>query len=127
MPCLKKKLLLITFILYLPCFADIDPYKEGQILYSQKGCNGCHGIVGEGMLSYPKLINRQKYLLVKKLKFYRGKKGVMNQTAQIMIPFAQNLSDEEISYLTVYLSQYKEDANAPKYDIEFESWGDGGS
>lgn len=122
-----KKKLLLSLLLLTQSFADTDPYKEGEILYSQKGCNGCHGISGEGMQSYPKLANRQKYLLVQKLKFYRGKKGVMNQTAQIMIPFAENLTDEEISYLTTYLSEYKEDANAPKYDIEYEAWGDGGS
>lgn len=120
-------LLSLLLLFELSCFADIDPYKEGQILYSQKGCNGCHGVAGEGMNTYPKLANKQKYILVKKLKFYRGKKGVMNQTAQIMIPFAESLSDEEISYLTTYLSEYMEDANAPKYEIEFESWGDGGS
>ncbi len=116
-------------ILFLPllCLAETDPYSQGEILYSQKGCNGCHGIYGEGMLSYPKLVNRPKYLLVKKLKFYRGKKGVMDQTAQIMIPFAEQLSDEEISFLTTYLSEHKEDADAPKYDIKYESWGDGGS
>lgn len=107
-------------------FADIDPYKQGEVLYSQKGCNGCHGIHGEGVLSYPILMNKPKYKLVKKLKFYRSKKGVMDQTAQMMIPFAQ-LSDEEISYITTYLSEYTEDLNAPKYDIEYESHGDGGS
>lgn len=109
------------------CFADIDPYREGEILYSQKGCNGCHGIAGEGMGTYPRLANKQKYILVKKLKFYRGKKGVMNQTAQIMIPFAENLNDSEISYLTTYLSEYTKNEDAPKYDIEYQSWGDGGS
>ena len=82
---------------------------------------------GEGLNTYPVLMNKQKYLLVQKLKFYRGKRGVMNQTAQIMIPFAEYLNDTEISYLTTFLSEYKEDANAPKYDIEYESWGDGGS
>lgn len=51
----------------------------------------------------------------------------MDQTAQIMIPFAEQLSDEEISFLTTYLSEHKEDADAPKYDIKYESWGDGGS
>lgn len=123
-----KKILLILILLSPLCsFAESDPYVQGEILYSQKGCNGCHGIAGEGMHTYPKLANRAKYILVKKLKFYRGKQGVMNQTAQIMIPFAENLSDEEISYLTTFLSEYKEDANAPKYEMEFESWGDGGS
>jgi len=124
---MNKKLLFFSLLLCLDSYADIDPYKQGEILYSQKGCNGCHGVQGEGMHTYPKLANRQKYLLVKKLKFYRGKKGVMNQTAQIMIPFAENLSDEEISYLTTYLSEFKADKNAPRYELPYESWGDGGS
>jgi len=123
---LKTSLFLIL-LLHIDLYAQIDNYTQGEILYSQKGCNGCHGIHGEGMHEYPVLMNKPKWYLVKKMKFYRGKTGVMNQTAQIMIPFAQNLNDEEISYLTYYLSQYKEDVNAPKYDIEYESWGDGGS
>jgi len=124
---MKKKLLILCLITGFHLHADVDMYKEGEILYSQKGCNGCHGIHGEGMHQYPVIMNKPKWYLVKKMKFYRGKKGVMNQTAQIMIPFAENLSDDEISYLTYYLSQYKEDIDAPKYDIEYESWGDGGS
>lgn len=122
-----KNLLFLFSISLMSLHADIDTYKEGEILYSQKGCNGCHGIHGEGMHEYPVIMNKPKWYLVKKMKFYRGKKGVMNQTAQIMIPFAENLNDDEISYLTYYLSQYKEDLDAPKYDIEYESWGDGGS
>lgn len=124
---MSKLLLTLALISTLSLAKQIDPYIQGEILYSQKGCNGCHGIHGEGMHEYPVLMNKQKFLLVKKMKFYRAKKGVMNQTAQIMIPFAENLNDEEISYLTTFLSQFKEDANAPKYDMEFEAWGDGGS
>lgn len=124
---MKTKILFLLLFAAVTSYAEIVPYKQGEILYSQKGCNGCHGVHGEGMQTYPKLANRQKYLLVKKLKFYRGKTGVMNQTAQIMIPFAENLSDDEINYLTTYLSKYKADDNAAKYDIEYESWGDGGS
>ena len=124
---MPKILLLLLLISSFSYAKKIDTYKEGEILYSSKGCNGCHGMHGEGLNTYPVLMNKQKYLLVQKLKFYRVKKGVMNQTAQIMIPFAEYLSDTEISYLTTFLSEYKEDANAPKYDIEYESWGDGGS
>lgn len=124
---MNKNLLFLIFLAFSSSHAETNPYKQGEILYSQKGCNGCHGIHGEGMHLYPVLMNKPKYLLVQKMKFYRGKKGVMNQTAQIMIPFAENLSDEEISYLTTYLSEFKEDANAPKYEMEYESWGDGGS
>lgn len=124
---MNKNILFLILLTLSSSHAEIDPYKQGEILYSQKGCNGCHGIHGEGMHLYPVLMNKPKYLLVQKMKFYRGKKGVMNQTAQIMIPFAENLNDDEISYLTTYLSEFKEDANAPKYDMEYESWGDGGS
>ncbi len=124
---MNKNILFFTLFFALASFGEMSPYKKGEILYSQKGCNGCHGMHGEGMHEYPVLMNKPQYYLVKKMKFYRGKVGLMNQTAQIMIPFAENLNDEEISYLTTYLSQYKEDKNAPKYDIEYESWGDGGS
>ncbi len=117
----------LMFIFSSHLFAEVSDYKQGEILYAQKGCNGCHGIHGEGMHEYPLLMNKPKYLLVEKLKFYRGKIGFMNQTAQIMIPFAEKLSDEEISLLTTYLSAYKEDANEEQYDMEYESWGDGGS
>jgi len=124
---MSKVLTVLTLICTLALAEGIDPYVQGEILYAQKGCNGCHGIHGEGMHEYPVLMNKQKFLLVQKLKFYRNKKGVMNQTAQNMIPVAENLNDEEISYLTIYLSQYKEDLNSTTYDIEYQSWGDGGS
>jgi len=124
---MKISSLLLILISLLDSHADTKPYKQGEILYAQKGCNGCHGIHGEGLNTYAKLANKPKFFLVKKLKFYRGKTGVMNQTAQIMIPFAENLSDDEIDYLTTYLSEFSEDEGAPKYEIEYESWGDGGS
>lgn len=124
---MRTSSLLLLLILIINTRADIDPYKQGEILYSQKGCNGCHGIQGEGLNNYSKLANRPKFMLVKKLKFYRGKSGVMDQTAQIMIPFAESLSNDEIHYLTTYLSNFKEDKDAPRYEIEYESWGDGGS
>ena len=124
---MHKKLLFFSLLLCLDSCAEITAYKQGEILYSQKGCNGCHGVQGEGMHTYPRLANKPKYLLVQKLKFYRGKKGIMDQTAQIMIPFAENLSDDEISYLTTYLSEFKTDENAPRYELPYENWGDGGS
>ncbi len=126
---MSKPLFIIPLLClgFLSLNAEVNLYKEGELLYTQKGCNGCHGMHGEGMHTYPVLMNKAKYKLVKKLKFYRAKKGVMDQTAQIMIPFAENLSDEEISYITHYLANYVEDANAPKYQLEYESWGDGGS
>lgn len=124
---MNKNILFLALIFASLIHAEVNSYKKGEILYSQKGCNGCHGLHGEGIHRYPVLMNKPKYILVKKLKFYRGKKGVMNQTAQIMIPFAAKLSDDEISDLSTYLSEFKEDKDAPKYDIEYESWGDGGS
>lgn len=124
---MRKNMLLVALLPLLSLYGDASTYTKGEILYAQKGCNGCHGIYGEGLSNYPRIVHKPHYLLVKKLKFYRSKKGVMNQTAQIMIPFAENLSDSEINYLSVYLSQYKVDENAPKYEMPFETWGDGGS
>lgn len=124
---MRKILLLLALLALMPLQGDTDPYKEGEILYAQKGCNGCHGIYGEGLSNYPRIVHKPHYLLVKKLKFYRGKKGVMDQAAQIMIPFAENLSDSEINYLSVYLSSYRVEEDAPRYELQFETWGDGGS
>ncbi len=124
---MKKNMLLMALLPLLSLHGDGNAYKKGEILYAQKGCNGCHGVYGEGLSSYPRIVHKPHYLLVKKLKFYRAKTGVMNQTAQIMIPFAENLSDSEINNLSVYLSKYKANEDAPRYELPYETWGDGGS
>ena len=106
-------------------WAKSDNYDEGERLYFSKGCNGCHGIKGEGLHEYPALANRNKAILVGKLERFR--KGLSdNQQQEMMIGFAQGLSDAEIDALTTFLHEF-EDEQTEQYDMEFESWGDGGS
>jgi len=100
-------------------------YETGKQLYFAKGCNGCHGIKAEGMNEYPLLANRAKGYLANKIKRFR--QGLSdNQQQELMIGFARGLSDEEIDALTTYLNEF-EDEQTQRYDIPFESWGDGGS
>ena len=105
--------------------AEPTLYKTGESLYFEKGCNGCHGTKAEGMTGYPGLANRAKGFLTYKLKRFRDKLSD-NQQQEMMIPFAQGLSDAEIDALTTFLHEYI-DNQMERYDMEFETWGDGGS
>ena len=118
------KSLLFSIITTLSLTANND-YTEGKNLYFSKGCNGCHGVKAEGMTNYPFLANRAKGFLTHKLKTYR-KKEVTTQTAWLMVPFAEKLTDEEIDKLTTFLYEFKDEQNE-RYDIEFTTEGDGGS
>lgn len=114
-------LLLIPILL----FAKSERYETGKQLYFAKGCNGCHGVKGGGMNEYPPLANRPKEYLAKKLDRFR--KGLSdNQQQELMIGFARGLSDDEVDALTTFLSEFV-DEQTERYDIPFESWGDGGS
>jgi cytochrome c553 len=112
-------------LLYGLACADRNTYIYGETLYFSKGCNGCHGIKGEGLNQYPKLANVKKSDLIKKLEQFR--KGIStNQQQEMMIPFAQSLTDEEIDGLTTFLSEF-EDTQTESYNPSYETWGDGGS
>ncbi len=99
-------------------------YESGKKLYFSKGCNGCHGVTAGGMNQYPPLAYRRKAFLDNKLKEYRAKKA-STQLAQMMIPFAIMLKDQEINALTTFLSEYNEEATRQKSNFSIR--GDGGS
>ena len=117
--------MLLFFLLFMPLIAENSLYDEGKQLYFQKGCNGCHGIKAEGMTSYPALANRAKGFLTYKLERFRSKISD-TQIQEMMIPFAKGLSDAQINALTTFLNEFY-DVQTEKYDMEFETWGDGGS
>jgi len=119
------KYILALFLLVHGAWGQSDRYKQGEQLYFAKGCNGCHGIKGEGLHEYPALAGRQKQILAGKLEQFR--KGIsQNQQQELMIGFAQELHDDEIDALTTFLSTFK-DTQTERYEIPYESWGDGGS
>ena len=99
-------------------------YDDGKKLYFAKGCNGCHGVDAKGLAQYPGLAYRPQAFLNYKLQRYR-KKIADTQQAQLMIPFAQKLSDAQIEKLIVFLSQYHE--NESHQTTEGRIKGDGGS
>lgn len=104
--------------------ASNHSYDEGKKIYFAKGCNGCHGVDAKGLAQYPGLAYRPKAFLNYKLQRYR-KKIADNQQSQMMIPFAQELSDAQIQKLIVFLSQYHE--NESHQTTERSIKGDGGS
>lgn len=99
-------------------------YEAGKKLYFAKGCNGCHGTDAKGLAQYPGLAYRPKGFLNYKLQRYR-KKIADTQQAQLMIPFAQNLTDAQIKLLIIFLSQYHEDVSHGTMERTIK--GDGGS
>jgi len=102
-----------------------DLYDKGKTLYFQNGCNNCHGSRAEGTGNYPMLANRAKGFLAYKLSTFR--KGVADTPMQeMMIGFAQTLSDADIDAITTFLSDYH-DAQTERYDPGYQQWGDGGS
>jgi cytochrome c553 len=99
-------------------------YDQGKKLYFSKGCNGCHGITASGTHQYPALAYRRKPFLSTKLKEYRAKKA-STQLAQMMIPFALELTDAQIDALTTFLSEFNENKKSPSNSFNIR--GDGGS
>ena len=119
-----KKLTILFMIFTL--FTHADDYKDGETLYFQKGCNSCHGNSGAGMNTYPRVANYSKECLVKKLLHYKND-VIKRMQANLMIPFAKPLTQKDIELISFFLSTFKEDTEAERYDMEFENWGDGGS
>ncbi|MEA3521930.1 MAG: cytochrome c [Campylobacterota bacterium] len=115
----------ILFLLFTSLLSQSPLYEKGKGLYFEKGCNGCHGIKAEGMTNYPGLANRAKGFLAFKLKNYR--KGIVQtQAQQMMISFAEPLSDEDIEALASFLHGFV-DEQTEHYNPAYETWGDGGS
>lgn len=114
------------FILFLLLVLTLlaSPYDQGKKLYFSKGCNGCHGVNAKGLAQYPSLAYRPKPFLTYKLERFRKKIGDTQQS-QLMIPFAQQLTNKEINTLTTFLSTYHEEESRGKNENTVQ--GDGGS
>lgn len=68
-------------------------------------CMGCHGKTGHSTSRmYPSLAGRDAEYLVDAMKAYRdGRRS--GRRANIMVPFARNLSDQEIADIAAFYSQ----------------------
>ena len=103
-----------------------SPYEQGRELYMSKSCYSCHGNKADGMHNYPRLANRAKGFLTYKLERFRSKLAD-NQQQEMMVAYAVGLSDIEIDNLTLFLSEYKDEALGEEYDDSYQEHGDGGS
>ncbi|OIP53265.1 MAG: hypothetical protein AUK54_09440 [Helicobacteraceae bacterium CG2_30_36_10] len=109
-----KIVLLIAFYIVILCANEVQ-YKEGKHLYYDKSCSNCHGTEAEGSGEVPRLANRPKKYLIKKLKdFQNGKSNT--QTGQIMFSFARSLNQKDIDDISTYLFKLKEETS-DKYKI----------
>ena len=118
--------IVLFFIFTGSLFSEDIQYQKGEQIYFSHGCPNCHGLKAKGLHSYPSLANRSKWDLKRRLLKLRN--GIENnQQSLIMIPFARNLSNSEIDNLSYFLEQIYTKKDEPIYEIEYESWGDGGS
>ncbi len=117
--------IIISIFIFSYSYAETS-YDLGKKLYSQKGCYSCHGHKAEGMHAYPYLANRSKGYLTYKLKRLRSKISD-NQQQEMMIPFAVDLSDEDIDNLTTFFAEYVDEETTERYDDSYQTHGDGGS
>lgn len=91
-------------------------YEKGRSIYYENGCANCHGTNAEGSSYYPKLSNKRKAFLSKKLNNF--KKGIATtQKQEIMFTFANALSKEDIRDIVEFLSSFKKD-DSSKYNVE---------
>ncbi len=117
----------LFFLLLLVSFTKAStPYELGKNVYMKNGCFSCHGRDLEGMHNYPYLANRAKGYMSYKLKRFRSKISE-NQQQDMMIPFALNLSDDDIENLSIFMYNYVKEDSKKKYDDNFYREGDGGS
>jgi cytochrome c553 len=117
----------VLYVLLFSAFLFGDRFDDGKQLYFSKGCTSCHGVNGKGILSYPSLYGRNSWDLKRRVEaIISGKRKT--QQASIMLPFARNLSKNEINSLTYYLQELpKREIVEDEYYLESGTWGDGGS
>ena len=112
---MKRFVVLVISITFLTAQ---DLQQSGKSLYTKHGCYGCHGSDAKGGLTFPRLANKNKDYLIKKLKEY--KKGLINSNrADIMKPYAKDLTDKEIEALATYLNKMPKTKSKP-FEQEYE-------
>ena len=123
---MTKVIFLFSALFITSLLGEDTQYQNGEQLYFSNGCLNCHGTDATGLHNYPSLAKRSKWDLKRALLKYRA--GVeSSQQSLIMIPFARNLSNRDIDNLSYYLENLTKDKDREVYEIEYESWGDGGS
>jgi len=87
-------------------YADEDSYNRGEMLFFAASCSNCHGPSAEGSSTYPRLANKKREYLKKKLIDFRAGKA-KSVSQQMMAQFAKKLTDKDIDDLSFFLSTHK--------------------
>jgi cytochrome c553 len=102
---LKMRYIYLVFFLGTLLYSDAA-YNRGETLFLSKACSSCHGASAEGSSTYPRLANKKKLYLLKKLHYYKiGKVSSVSQ--QMMAQFIQKLTEQNMQDLASFLSRYK--------------------
>ncbi|TMM51336.1 c-type cytochrome [Sulfitobacter sabulilitoris] len=75
---------------------------DGKEIY-QSVCKNCHGPTGKGMASFPKLVGKGEEYLTQRLEAYRAGEKIGPNSA-LMMPLAEDLSDEDIASIVTYIT-----------------------
>lgn len=110
------KFILTALILSHSCLYS----KDMSILYMQNGCNGCHGVYGEGMGATPKLQGLSKEYLIKC--FQELRQGIAKTpNGAIMVSFAKALNDQKTNAMAEYLSTLTTLKPKNSYELHYDS------
>ncbi|WP_415407546.1 c-type cytochrome [Sulfurovum sp. CS9] len=117
---MKQFVLIFSFPLILLASND------AETLYLKNACNSCHGMYAEGMGASPRLQGLREDVLLRRLKdLQQGK--TRTAFGSVMISFAKSLDEDQTIEMAKYLSTLKTNVNEDRYEIEYDSAGDGGS
>lgn len=100
--------------------------ESAEQLYLKNACNSCHGMYGEGIGASPRLQGKSETLLLQRLKELQEGK-TKSAFGTVMVSFAKALNKTQTEAMAKYLSTLKTTVNEERYDIEFDTAGDGGS
>ena len=100
--------------------------NDAESLYLKNACNSCHGMYAEGMGASPRLQGLRENVLLQRLRdLQQGK--TRTAFGSVMISFAKALDENQTIEMAKYLSTLKTTVNEDRYEIEYDSAGDGGS
>jgi len=98
--------ILLFIILIIQMHADENAYNRGEMLFFSNACSSCHGPSAEGSSTYPRLANKKREYLKKKLIDFRAGRA-QSVSQQMMAQFAKKLTDKEIDDLSFFFSIHK--------------------
>lgn len=103
---MKVRFILLFIFMISHIYADEDAYNRGEMIYFSNACSSCHGPSAEGSSTYPKLANKKRVYLKKRLIDFRAGKA-KSVSQQMMSQFAKKLTDQEIDDLSFFLATHK--------------------